>query len=123
MNYWLIFAGFFALGYVCAGRGDSLPTTIMKGFALFAVVSGVAVFLSGCAQTQVDKVMDISIGQKPAQACPKLIMPPVGTDCLLDIQGDKVVANDCGDTLLRGYVRARSLLKPAAPLPVSQPAH
>lgn len=114
MNYWLIFAGFFALGYVCAGRGDKYPTTILKGAALFAVVSGVALFLSGCAQTNVDKVVDISVGQKPAITCPKLIMPPIGTDCLLDIQGDKVTANDCGDTLLRGYVRARSLLKPGA---------
>lgn len=73
-------------------------------------------FLSGCAQTKVDKVLDISLGQKPATSCPKLVMPPVGTDCLLDIQGDKVTANDCGDTLLRGYVRARTLLKPDAPL-------
>jgi len=51
-----------------------------------------------------------------AKSCPTLIMPPIGTDCLLDIQGDKVTANDCGDTLLRGYVRARSLLRPAAPV-------
>lgn len=82
-------------------------------FLFFLALFG---FLSGCAQTQVDKVLDISVGQKPAQSCPKLVMPPVGTDCLLDIQGDKVTANDCGDTLLRGYVRARSLLKPAAPV-------
>jgi hypothetical protein len=114
-QYWVLFIGFFALGYVCAGRGDKYPTTILKGVALIAVVSGVAHFLSGCAQTKVDKVVDISLGQKPAISCPKLVMPPVGTDCLLDIQGDKVTANDCGDTLLRGYVRARSLLKPAAP--------
>jgi hypothetical protein len=91
--------------------------------ALFLLCFFIAAAVTGCAQTKVDKVVDISIGQKPAISCPKLIMPPVGTDCLLDIQGDKVVANDCGDTLLRGYVRARSLLKPAAPLPVSQPAH
>lgn len=93
------------------------------GACVFAVFLALFGFLSGCAQTKVDKVVDISVGQKPAQACPKLIMPPVGEDCLLDIQGDKVTANDCGDTLLRGYVRARSLLKPAAPSNAVQPAH
>ena len=78
----------------------------------FGMVALFVLFLAqGCAQTKVDKVVDISLGQKPAQSCPKLIMPPVGTDCLLDIQGDKVTANDCGDTLLRGYVRARTLLR------------
>jgi hypothetical protein len=78
----------------------------------FGMVSLFVIFLAqGCAQTNVDKVVDISLSQKPAQSCPKLVMPPVGTDCLLDIQGDKVTANDCGDTLLRGYVRARTLLR------------
>jgi len=118
-DYWLLFVGCFAIGMVCA------KSRHQSGVALAALVilNLVVGFLSGCAQTQVDKVMDISIGQKPAQACPKLIMPPVGEDCLLDIQGDKVTANDCGDTLLRGYVRARSLLKPAAPSNAVQPAH
>ena len=84
------------------------------GACVFITLLALFGFLSGCAQTKVDKVLDISLGQKPAQTCPTLVMPPIGTDCLLDIQGDKVTANDCGDTLLRGYVRARSLLKPGA---------
>lgn len=84
------------------------------GACVFITLLALFGFLSGCAQTKVDKLMDISLGQKPAQTCPTLVMPPIGTDCLLDIQGDKVTANDCGDTLLRGYVRARSLLKPGA---------
>jgi hypothetical protein len=79
--------------------------------AIGMVAIFVLFFAQGCAQTKVDKVVDISVGQKPAQSCPKLVMPPVGTDCLLDIHGDKVTANDCGDTLLRGYVRARTLLR------------
>jgi hypothetical protein len=88
---------------------DLLAEFVSLTLAVF-VVAGF-IFLTGCSP----KLVDISVPEKPAQSCPKLIMPPVGTDCLLDIQGDKVTANDCGDTLLRGYVRARTLLKPDAP--------
>lgn len=45
------------------------------------------------------------------QSCPRLIMPPVNNDVVLIIKGDKITANDGGDTMLRGYVRARQLLK------------
>lgn len=83
----------------------------VMALGLFVICLMVAFLAQGCANTKVDKVVDISLDKKPAQSCPKLIMPPVGTDCLLDIQGDKVTANDCGDTLLRGYVRARTLLR------------
>lgn len=83
----------------------------VMALGLFVICLMVAFLAQGCANTKVDKVVDISVGQKPAQSCPKLVMPPVGADCLLDIQGDKVTANDCGDTLLRGYVRARTLLR------------
>lgn len=74
---------------------------------LFLLCLAVAIFTQGCANTHVDKIVDIS----PPQSCPKLDMPPIGEDCLLDIRGDKVTANDCGETLLRGYVRARQLLR------------
>ena len=45
------------------------------------------------------------------QQCPRLIMPPINNDVVLIIKGDKITANDGGDTMLRGYVRARQLLK------------
>jgi hypothetical protein len=78
-------------------------------YMLFIVAVVVMLVLHGC--TKVDKVVDISLPQKPAQSCPKLVMPPIAEDCYLDIKGDTVVSNDCGDTLLRGYARARSLLR------------
>lgn len=43
--------------------------------------------------------------------CARLIMPPIDNDVVLIIKGDKITANDGGDTILRGYVRARQLLK------------
>ena len=85
-------------------------TAEIMGYLLFLACLVVALAMVGCAQTKVDKVVDISLVQKPIHACPTLVMPPIGNDCLLDIQGDKVTANDCGETLLRGYVRARQLL-------------
>ena len=80
------------------------------GYMLFLACLVVALVVSGCAPVQVAPNLKLP----EAKACPTLVMPPIGTDCLLDIQGDKVTANDCGDTLLRGYVRARSLLRPDA---------
>ena len=48
---------------------------------------------------------------EPAKECPKLVMPPIPEDVELNIKGDKVTANAGGDLLVRGYARARSLLK------------
>ena len=86
--------------------------TEVMGYMLFLACFVVALVMAGCAPVQVAPNLRIP----EAKSCPTLVMPPIGTDCLLDIQGDKVTANDCGDTLLRGYVRARSLLKPGAPV-------
>ena len=82
------------------------------GYMLFLACFFIALVVSGCAPVQVAPNLKLP----ESKACPTLVMPPIGTDCLLDIHGDKVTANDCGDTLLRGYVRARSLLKPDAPV-------
>ena len=87
-------------------------TAEIMGYLLFLVCFVVALVVTACAPVQVAPNLKFP----EAKACPTLVMPPIGTDCLLDIQGDKVTANDCGDTLLRGYVRARSLLKPDAPV-------
>ena len=81
--------------------------------SLFMVCLAVAIFTQGC--TRVDKVVDISMDKNPTQECPKLVMPPIPDDVLLDIKGDSVTANAGGDLLLRGYSRARTLLKPDAP--------
>ena len=47
---------------------------------------------------------------------PVLNMPPIPQECVLDIRGDVLTASsqEC-ENLIRFYVRARSLLKPAAP--------
>jgi len=87
-------------------------TAEIVGYVLFLACVYLVLFVAGCAPVQVAPNLKFP----EAKACPKLVMPPIGTDCLLDIQGDKVTANDCGETLLRGYVRARSLLKPGAPV-------
>lgn len=87
------------------------------GYLLFLVVFVIALALAACAPVQIAPNLKLP----EAKACPTLVMPPIGEDCLLDIQGDKVTANDCGDTLLRGYVRARSLLKPAAAVSSNPP--
>ena len=46
---------------------------------------------------------------------PTLAMPPIPQECVIDIRGDSMTASskDCED-LVRFYVRARQLLKPAA---------
>jgi hypothetical protein len=67
-------------------------------FGVFLWVAAIIMFLmlNGCASQE---------------SCPRLIMPPVNNDVVLIIKGDKITANDGGDTILRGYVRARQLLK------------
>lgn len=77
-------------------------------FACFVIV--VLAALTGCT----NKIADFHLPEQKAKACPTLVMPPIGTECVLEIHGDTVLSNDCGDTLLRGYVQARSLLRPAA---------
>jgi hypothetical protein len=91
--------------------------TEVVGYMLFLACFVLALLMHGCAPVQIAPNLKLP----EAKACPTLVMPPIGTDCLLDIQGDKVTANDCGDTLLRGYVRARSLLKPAAAVSSNPP--
>ena len=48
---------------------------------------------------------------EPAKECPRLEMPPIAETCTVYIRGDKIATDVCGDVLVRGYVRARSLLK------------
>ncbi len=57
------------------------------------------------------KLADISLNAQKSQSCPRLAMPPVPEDVVLDIKGDKITANAGGEVMLRGYVRARELLR------------
>lgn len=87
------------------------------GYMLWCACVVIAfVLLPGCAP----KIADISLAPPPAQTCPKLVMPPIPDDVVLDIRGDKIITNAGGDTILRGYVQARSLLRPAAPVRSNQ---
>lgn len=71
-------------------------------WALAAFILILALYLPGCVSAPVTI---------PADSCPKLSMPPVPQQANLKIDGDKVEADDGGDMLLRGYVRARGLLR------------
>jgi hypothetical protein len=99
--------------------------------AFFLLCFFIAAAVTGCATTVKHEVPQLdSVGQAMKkiviQDCqkPTLAMPPIPQECVIDIRGDVMAASskECED-LIRYYSRARSLLKPAAPLPVSQPAH
>lgn len=79
---------------------DAAPEIV--GYLLFlACVMLALVALSGCTS----KLLEVTA---PSQECPRLVLPPVADDVVLDIKGDKVTANAGGDTLLRGYVACRN---------------
>ena len=86
-------------------------TAEIVGYMLFLACFLVAFFVTGCAPVQVAPNLKLP---EPAKACPTLALPPIAEVCTLYIRGDEIVTDACGDTLLRGYVRARSLLKPGA---------
>lgn len=62
--------------------------------------------LSGCVQAPIAPNLKL-----PEKECPRLNMPAIPQSAHLSIEGDKVTADDGGDMILRGYVRARSLLR------------
>lgn len=89
--------------------------------ALFWLVILSLTFLSACSVKhevpQLDQFAGVS--KKIADSlktCPTLAMPPIPENCVIDIRGDSMTASskECED-LVRFYVRARQLLKPAAP--------
>ena len=63
-----------------------------------------------------DSIRKIVVEGCAQKACPTLAMPPIPQECVIDIRGDSMTASskECED-LVRFYVRARQLLKPAAP--------
>lgn len=80
------------------------------GYLLFLVCVVAALLQQGCAH----KIADISVDIPQAQTCPKLVMPPIPDDVVLDIKNSRVTANKGGETMLIGYARARELLRPAS---------
>lgn len=87
------------------------------------------VFLSACTPTVKHEVPQLqsasdsirsasdSIRNIVVEGCqkPTLDMPPIPQECVIDIRGESMTASskECED-LVRFYVRARQLLKPAA---------
>ena len=64
-----------------------------------------SLFAIGC----VSVAPDLKI---PEKTCPRLALPPVPAKVNLSIDGDRILAADPGgETVLRGYVRARQLLR------------
>lgn len=89
--------------------------------ACFWLVILSLVFLSACTPTVKHEVPQLDQFSQTAKkvaerlkACPALAMPPIPENCILDIRGDSMTASskECED-LVRFYVRARQLLKPA----------
>ena len=75
------------------------------------MIRSIPLFLSlqGCIQAPI--APNLKLPEPPAQECPKLVMPPIPEHVYLKIAGDKVFSDGNGDMLLRGYVRARELLR------------
>lgn len=72
--------------------------------------------LAGCTvkheAPQLDRIED-TVRKITIAGCQKqhLAMPPIPQDVVLDIKGDKITANEGGETLLRFYSQARQLLR------------
>lgn len=104
---------------------DDEPVVMMRDSILICAAfwSGILAlaFLPACTPTvehqvtlpQADRIVD-KIGQlKPPISCRKLDLPPVPTKVHLDIDGDKIAADEGGETLLRGFVACRSFYRDA----------
>lgn len=90
-------------------------------YAIFWIAVLSLCFLSACTPTvehqitvpMADKIVDRIAALPPPVQCRKLDLPPVPQDVVLDIKGDKITANEGGETVLRGYVACRSLYRDA----------
>jgi hypothetical protein len=107
---------------------EMMEEAMALAFGMVAIF--VVFFAQGCATTVKHEVPQLdSLGATMKQIViedckkPTLAMPPIPMECVIDVRGDVLTASsqECED-LLRFYVQARSLLKPAAPLPAAQPA-
>jgi len=103
-------------------------TFCFVGACMVIVLMALFGFLSGCTVQHTAPQLDTlgaTMQKIVIEDCkkPTLSMPPIPMECVIDVRGDVLTASsqECED-LLRFYVQARSLLKPAAPLPAAQPA-
>ena len=87
---------------------DPVCDAFIFGLLFWVIAFILFVSLNGCVPTTIAPNLKIP---EPAKECPRLIMPPIPEHVFLKIEGDKVFSDDGGDTVLRGYVRARTLLR------------
>ena len=108
---------------------DDDPDTMLRQTLMICACFWLAVlslvFLPACTPTvtvdheipQLDRLGE-AVKKIVVQDCqkPVLAMPPIPNECVIDIRGDSMTASspEC-ESLVRFYVRARQLLKPAAP--------
>ena len=113
---------------------DDDPDTMLRQTliicALFWLSALALVFLPACTPTatvnhelpQLDRIGQ-AVQKIMVQDCqrPTLAMPPIPENCIIDIRGDSMTASipEC-ESLIRHYVAARRLLKPAAPQSTTQ---
>ena len=108
---------------------DDDPDDMLRESWIYYAVFWIAVlslcFLSACTPAatvnhelpQLDRIGQ-AVQKIVVQDCqrPTLAMPPIPENCVIDIRGDTMTASspEC-ESLIRHYVAARRLLKPAAP--------
>jgi hypothetical protein len=108
---------------------DDDPDTMLRQTLIICACFWLAVlslvFLPACTPTatvnhelpQLDRIGQ-AVQKIVVQDCakPTLAMPPIPENCVIDIRGDSMTASspEC-ESLIRHYVAARRLLKPAAP--------
>ena len=87
---------------------DPAREVFLFGLLFWVIAFILFVSLNGCISAPIAPNLKIP---EPAKECPRLIMPAIPEHVFLKIEGDKVFSDDGGDTVLRGYVRARTLLR------------
>ena len=88
---------------------EIVRSAFLFGVFLWVAVLTMLALLNGCVSAPV--APNLKLPETPAKECPRLVMPPIPQNVFLKIDGDKVFSDGGGDTLLRGYVRARQLLQ------------
>jgi|APCry1669192806_1035432.scaffolds.fasta_scaffold17752_6 hypothetical protein len=88
---------------------DEVTTTGEYLTVLVTLVLVLMLFLvAGCVNAPVAPNLKLPEAQP---ACPKLALPPIPQKLTLEIEGDKILYDEGGESMLRGYVRARQLLR------------
>ena len=85
---------------------DPAKEAFLIGILFWIAAFVLFISLNGCAPVAIAPNLKL-----PERECPRLVMPPIPEHVFLKIEGDKVSSDDGGDTMLRGYSRARQLLQ------------